>query len=303
MCQRTWSDESERDMTDALIDADRIIGERVVSFTVRGEWAHFRRVEANRTKMTYRLPPRTTIAGMLAAICGYDRDSYYGLFDTQESAMAIGIHPDHPVRTVSMPMLNLDTRQKGIRSVDTSAGTIRLPDPDVSRQRYAYEFVREPGYQVDVWLSEAAMMDELTKRLTEGRAQYAPTLGLSECLARIGPGEVEVSTIEQIDEPDTNSDPEGNGSDRDEYGRRIRGAPMIEIDSAVPTPTALVEQSGTSVVSERSAGWMEAHNGGRRTTGWIDWRLDPSGESLSVRTGPGSQVAPVRVGNRTVIMT
>jgi CRISPR-associated protein Cas5h len=76
-------------MTEGLIDADRIVGERAVSFTVRGEWAHFRRVEANRTKMTYRLPPRTTVAGMVAAISGYDRDSYYDLFGSEESAIAI----------------------------------------------------------------------------------------------------------------------------------------------------------------------------------------------------------------------
>ena len=292
-------------MADELIDADRIVGERAVSFIVRGEWAHFRRVEANRTKMTYRIPPRTTIAGMLAAIAGYDRDSYYGLFGAEESAIAVGIHPDHPVRTVSMPMLNLDTREEGITAVETSAGTIRLPDPDISRQRYAYEFVRSPGYQVDVWLSDTAAMDELIERLTNGRAQYAPTLGLSECLARIEPAEVEVSAIESVEgsDTDTGSSPEGDGSDRDEHGHRIRDAPMAEIDSAVPTPAALVEQAGTSVVSERSAGWMEAHDESRRTTGWIDWRLDPTGGTLSVRTGPGSQATPVRIGDRTVIMT
>lgn len=290
-------------MTDDLIDANRIIGERAVSFTVQGEWAHFRRVEANRTKMTYRIPPRTTIAGMLAAIVGYDRDSYYDLFGTRESAIAIGVHPDHPVRTVSMPMLNLDTRQKGITSVDTDAGAIRLPNPDVDRQRYAYEFVRDPGYQVDVWLADAAAMNELTEHLTEGRAQYAPTLGLSECLSRIDPSEVTVSTIEKFDDSDRESAREERESDRDEYGRRIRGAPTAKIDSAIPTPTAIVEQAGTSIASERSAGWMESYDGGRRTTGWIDWRLNLSGGPLSVRAGSGSQANPVRIGDRTVIMT
>jgi CRISPR-associated protein Cas5h len=200
-------------------------------------------------------------------------------------------------------MLNLDTREKGITSVDTNVRTIRLPDPDIARQRYAYEFVRKPGYQVDVWLSEAVAMDKLTDHLTEGRAQYAPSLGLSECLARVDPVNVETSVIEGIDDSDTSSDQKRNGLNRDEYGRRVREAPMVEVDSAVPTPAALVEQPGTSVVSERSAGWMERHVGGRRTTGWIDWRLNPSGGPLSTRTGPGSKAAPVRVGDRTVIMT
>lgn len=290
-------------MTGDLINPDQLIGERVISFTVRGEWAHFRRVEANRTKMTYRLPPRTTIAGMLAAISGYNRDGYYGLFGPGESAIAIGVHPDHPIRTVSMPMLNLDTRDEGMTSVKTSAGPVRFPNPDAVRQRYAYEFIREPGYRIDIWLSDDAAMDELASRLTEGRAQYAPTLGLSECLARIDPAEVTVSTIEMTDNSQGESESEKDKSGRDEYGRRIRGAPTIEVDSAVPTPMALVEQAGTSVVSERSAGWMESHNGGRRTTGWIDWRLNPFGKPLSVRNDPDSQANPVSINGRIVVMS
>jgi CRISPR-associated Cas5-like protein len=37
---------------------------RCLSFTVRGPWGHFRRIEGNIVKQTYRIIPRTTVAGL-----------------------------------------------------------------------------------------------------------------------------------------------------------------------------------------------------------------------------------------------
>jgi len=53
---------------------------RCLSFTIRGPWGHFRRIEGNIVKQTYRIIPRTTVAGLLAAVVGIERDGYYDLF-------------------------------------------------------------------------------------------------------------------------------------------------------------------------------------------------------------------------------
>jgi CRISPR-associated protein Cas5h len=49
----------------------------ILQFDIRGKFAHFRKYYANNTALTYSLPPRTAIMGMLAAISGMPRDSYY----------------------------------------------------------------------------------------------------------------------------------------------------------------------------------------------------------------------------------
>jgi len=46
---------------------------RCLSFTIRGPWGHFRRIEGNIVKQTYRIIPRTTVAGLLAAVVGIER--------------------------------------------------------------------------------------------------------------------------------------------------------------------------------------------------------------------------------------
>ena len=49
--------------------------DRCLSFTVSGPWGHFRRVEGNIVKQTYQVIPRTTVAGLVAAMLGIDRKS------------------------------------------------------------------------------------------------------------------------------------------------------------------------------------------------------------------------------------
>ena len=52
-----------------------VAGRECLSFTVEGPWAHFRRIDATTEKLTYRVMPRTTVAGLLAAVLGEPRDS------------------------------------------------------------------------------------------------------------------------------------------------------------------------------------------------------------------------------------
>jgi CRISPR-associated protein Cas5h len=284
-----------------VIDAATLIGERAVSFTVTGGWAHFRRVDANRTKMTYRLPPRTTVAGLCAAVLGRDRDSYYELFGEEVSAIGIGIDPTHPTRTVSLPIQSLKTAKgEGIRTVETGAGTVRLPDPSYPRQRYAYEMLIDPGYRIDVWLAKEEAHRALADRLAEGRSEYALSLGLSECLATVRPETVTEPTIEPIDE---RGDREATTTDEDPGHGRGRDTSTIAVDSAIPVPTVVVGEAGTTITTERSPGWMRTDGGSRVTDGWIDWQFDPTGRPVSIRPAAKDNPSPVRLGDRTVVLT
>lgn len=63
----------------------------VISFDISGKIAHFRKYYSNNTALSFSIPPRTTIMGILAAIYGMPKDSYYELFSSQN--LDIGIAP------------------------------------------------------------------------------------------------------------------------------------------------------------------------------------------------------------------
>lgn len=260
-----------------------------LSLTVQGPWAHFRRVDGNTVKATYRLPPRTTVAGLLAAIAGYERDGYYDVFDRGASGIAIQpVTPGHdasatstaPVpRTMNLPVNSLTTSNEGMKSVNSRGKvSVRYPDPDVDRQRVNYEVLVDPAYRIDVWLANDDAYDRLRVRLADGRSEYVPSLGLSEYLARVSfHGEFEARTVET-------------------------GGP-VAVDSALPNPTGLVPDSRHPHGTERSPGDMTRTSGageftGRRTTEYLRWAYSRDGTALDA-----TDATAHTVDGRTVVFS
>jgi len=55
--------------------------EDLISFDICGKIAHFRKFYSNSSALTHSIPPRTTIIGIIGAIIGEPRDSYYVSLD------------------------------------------------------------------------------------------------------------------------------------------------------------------------------------------------------------------------------
>lgn len=49
----------------------------ILSFTISGKLAHFRKYYANNTALSFSIPPRTTLMGIVASVMGWEKDSYY----------------------------------------------------------------------------------------------------------------------------------------------------------------------------------------------------------------------------------
>jgi CRISPR-associated protein Cas5h len=240
---------------------------------VSGPWAHFRRVEGNIVKQTYRIIPRTTVAGLVAAILGIGRDRYYHLFDPEESAVAV--QPTAELRTINMPMNTLSTAKEDIRNVPKRGNRrIGFPDPSKPRQQHNYEVLVDPAYRIDLWLEDRNVYDDLRSALVEGTSYYVPSLGLSEHLA----------TVKFHDDYEVE-----DGAVEDE----------IQVDSVVVDAVdSIVLERETECRMERSPGFMEAADGGRRTTAFLSYAYNPAGEPLTVR-----DVQTATVDGRTVMFS
>jgi CRISPR-associated protein Cas5h len=256
-------------MADGSGDDER--QDRCLSLTVRGPWGHFRRIEGNVVKQTYRIIPRTTVAGLLAAVLGIERDGYYELFGPDRSAIAI--EPTREIRTINMPMNTLSTADGNLRSLNGRGKiSVKLPDPTTLRQQHNYEVLVDPAYRIDVALADDERYRELRETLEAGKSHYVPSLGLSEHLAEIDyHGEF---SIEQGPESET-----------------------VTVDSAVPDAVEnVVLDAGTRCQVEESPAFMTTDPGGRTTTAFTAYTYNPDAGPLSVRN-----VDPAQVDGRTVV--
>lgn len=256
----------------------RGVPDSCLSLTVQSTWGHFKRVGRSVTKQTYRIPPRTTIAGMLAAIVGSDRDTYYDVFGAETSAIAIT--PLSDIRTVNVPTTGLGTDPK--QAVTKTAGSRRsyaltYQDTGGDRQIHAYELLADPRYRIDVAVEDEVYYDKLKTRLNNGESYYPPSLGKSEYLC----------TIEDVktDVTPTEIDTEG----------------QCGIDSIVPISLSeVIPQQGVTYDIERSPAVMEATSGGRKTTRFDDYVYTRSADA-DVRVDSTADITPVSVGKRTVV--
>jgi len=248
-------------------------GGTCLSFTVKGPWAHFRRIEGNIVKQTYRIIPRTTVAGLLAAVVGRDRDSYYDVFSPDVSRVAV--EPVSPLRTMNLPQNTLSTAWEHLDGYNTRGNaTIRLPDPTELRQQHNYEVLVEPAYRIDVQLTNDSFRETLRERLETGTSHYPPSLGLSEHLAEITyHGEFTIESDAETDEAQVDS------------------AVVDAVDSVVP-------EQGAECRVERSPGHMTTDDGGRTTTGFVSYAFTSEAEPLTV-----TDVQTYTVDGRTVMFS
>lgn len=255
-----WFDgeDGEYDAHTSADDGEREVFQRCLSFTVRGPWGHFRRVEGNVVKQTYRIIPRTTVAGLLAAVLGIGRDKYYELFASDSSAVAV--EPVRDLRTLNMPMNTLSTADESMQSLNSHGKlSVKLPDPSKPRQQHNYEVLVEPAYRIDVALADDARYRELRNHLEAGTSHYVPSLGLSEHLAQI-----------------------------DYYGEfEVKPAPddgVVSVDSAVPDAVdSVVPDPETRCQVEQSPAFMTADERGRTTRSFTTYAYNPDTGPLSVQ--------------------
>lgn len=63
----------------------------ILAFHLRGKMAHFRKYYSNSSALSYWVPPRTTLIGILAGLLGMERDSYYERFSLEECRIGLAL--------------------------------------------------------------------------------------------------------------------------------------------------------------------------------------------------------------------
>ena len=77
------------------------INEAVAVFDLTGSMAHFRKYYTNSSSLTYGFPPRSVLMGVVAAVLGMERDSYYETLDRGRFSVAVKVPGRRLMQTVN----------------------------------------------------------------------------------------------------------------------------------------------------------------------------------------------------------
>jgi CRISPR-associated protein Cas5h len=146
-----------------------------VAFTYSAKFGHFLRAEANANGITYPVPPRTVLLGLVGAVLGLEKDTPQQLL--AEARLAVGgelpkrfWHKTNVRKDPPAPLpVCVKAKDKGSSSEQRNF-------------RFPQEWLWKPRFRV--WASlPATYHDEFAARLRERRWHFSPCMGLSEMLA------------------------------------------------------------------------------------------------------------------------
>ena len=124
--------------------------DRVLVFDLWGDYGHFRKIETTTSPLTYSIPTGTALSGLVSAILGYPRDSYYDLFSPNKIKFAVRIL--NPIKKVRINLALINTKYEPF---------FALAGKKNPRTLIPYEFLKDPKYRIFIGIRDSEIREKL----------------------------------------------------------------------------------------------------------------------------------------------
>jgi CRISPR-associated protein Cas5h len=146
--------------------------EKVLVFDVWSEYAHFRKFFTTTSPLTFSIPPRTALCGLMGAILGYPKGTYLSKFPRQHASFAVKLL--NPVKKVRFSENLIDTE------------SIKTMNVIKQHTRIKFEFLKDAKFRIYFTHTDPSVYSPALEMLQEHRCVYTPCLGISEHIANFG---------------------------------------------------------------------------------------------------------------------
>lgn len=143
---------------------------RVLVFEVWGEYGHFRKHYTTTSPLTFSIPSRTALTGLIGAIIGLSKEEYLDHFGRDTAH--IGVRLMTPVKKVRFSENLIDTKKAG-----------SMMNEIKNRTQIQYEFLKDPHFRIYFTHDDPEVQRTARDLLSAHRSVYTPCLGLSEHIA------------------------------------------------------------------------------------------------------------------------
>lgn len=142
---------------------------KVLVFDIWGEYAHFKKIYATTSALTYAIPTKPTVYGIIGALIGLDKEEniYLKAFTDKQCLIGISI-----LKPLIFQRLGINLKAELGRKKEGSP-----PKPTMM------EFVHRPKYRLFITHNDEGIYNKLKAQLENHSSYYTPTLGLTNLLA------------------------------------------------------------------------------------------------------------------------
>lgn len=143
--------------------------DKLLCFDIWADYAHFKKYYTTTSPLTFSIPPKTTIYGIVGAILGLDKNDYLNYFSIGECHVGIQI-----IKPIKKTRINLNL-------IDTKAA--KMMSRIKTRTQIKTEFLKDVGYRIFFQHQNKEIYQKLKYFIQVHKTFYSISLGLSENLA------------------------------------------------------------------------------------------------------------------------
>ena len=164
-----------------------MIGGKVIVFDIKGEMAHFRAYYTNASSISYGFPPRTVIEGIIGAILGFERDSYYDTFSPEKCRISVSIKTSFRKFIQSVNYVRTKPDEDNFNKFENAIDSILKKN--IKTYPISLEIVLPLNdilrYRIYFHTKNEALYNSLKNKLENGKTFFSVYLGITEFLADI----------------------------------------------------------------------------------------------------------------------
>ena len=147
--------------------------DKILVFDVWGEYAHFRKYYTTTSPLSFSIPPRTAISGLIGAILGLPKDEYLKYFSKQQAQIAVRIL--NPIKKVRLAENLINTKDDYFIPIKKGAHS--------PRTQIRFEFVKDAKYRIYLYHTDPNIFNKAKSMLLHHKCVYTPCLGITEHIA------------------------------------------------------------------------------------------------------------------------
>jgi CRISPR-associated protein Cas5h len=225
---------------------------KVLVFDISGEYGHFRKFNTTSSPLTYAIPTRLALSGILGAILGIERELSPGVF--REGVVPLnevfsrelawfGVQILRPISKVNIGFNLLDTGKSASSFFNIE-----------NRTQIEFELLKNPKFRIYFSHSDESVFDDVERRVKNVSHHFTPYLGLSQFTATVEWVSLEDAT--QV-EPETTEEYIEIRTAVNLSKLKVEGLVKFETDASCTTDTLPMSMRRDRVVSEYAEVLME----------------------------------------------
>lgn len=150
-----------------------MLKDKFLIFDIWADYAHFKKYYTTSSPLTFSIPPRTTLIGLISGMIGLGKEDYLGFMKKDKAKIAIRVI--NPIKKIRITQNLINTKGGYWIPVKKSGH-----EP---RTQIRFEYLKEPKFRVYFSHTNPDIHISLKQNLENHKSIYTPYLGISECIA------------------------------------------------------------------------------------------------------------------------